>query len=114
MKHPALLLLKLIIELNLKFKIMKKLVLAIAMFILSFSLHAQQISKAEWRKMSRQERKEYKQKIAEANQLQIMQLMTSRAWVLEAHQIQDKYGESAIIEPSLNFVGVAGCLTIPS
>ena len=37
-----------------------------------------------------------------------MQLLTSRAWVLEAHQIQGKYGESAIIEPNLNFVGVAG------
>ena len=75
---------------------------------LSFSLYAQEISKEAWRNMSRQERKEYKQKIAEVNQQHIMQLLTFRAWVLEANTIQDKYGESAIIEPTLNFVGVAG------
>ena len=60
------------------------------------------------KKMSKQERKEYRQKIAKANQIQMMQLLTSNAWVLEAHQIQDRYGETAILEPTLNFVGVSG------
>lgn len=88
---------------------MKKLVVLIAAVALSFQVFAQdEISKEEWKKMSRQERKEYKQKVAIANQQKIMQLLTSRAWVLESHQLQDKYGESVIIEPSLNFVGVAG------
>lgn len=88
---------------------MKKLVVTLlAVVTFSVSLFAQEISNEEWRNMSKQERKEYRQKIAEANQQQIMQLLTSKAWVLEAHQIQDKYGESAIIEPNLNFVGVAG------
>ena len=87
---------------------MKKLALVIVAFALSFHLFAQEISKEEWRNMSKQERKEHKLQLATAQQLQIMQLLTSKAWVLEAYQIQDKYGESAIIEPSLNFVGVAG------
>ena len=87
---------------------MKKLALVIVAFALSFHLFAQEISKEEWRNMSKQERKEHKLQLATTQQLQIMQLLTSRAWVLEAYQIQDKYGESAMIEPSLNFVGVAG------
>ena len=87
---------------------MKKLVLVIATFALSFNLFAQEISKEEWKNMSKQERKEYKLQLATVQQQEIMQLLTSRAWVLEAHQIQDQYGESAIIEPSINFVGVSG------
>lgn len=58
--------------------------------------------------MSKQERKEYMQKEAEIKQQQVVQVLTSRAWGLEAHQIQNRYGETANIEPSLNFVGVAG------
>ena len=87
---------------------MKKLVLAIAMFVLSFNLFANEISKEEWRKMSKQERKEYRLKVAKEQQQQMMQLLTSKAWVLEAFQIQNKYGESEVIQPTLNFVGVAG------
>lgn len=88
---------------------MKKLVVLIAAVALSFQVFAQEeITKEEWKKMSRQERKEYKMQVAMAKQQKIMQLLTSKAWVLESYQLQDKYGESVIIEPSLNFVGVAG------
>ena len=80
----------------------------IATLILTGTLLAQEISNEEWRNMSRQERKEYKQKVAEANQLQLMQVLTAKAWVLEAHTIQDRYGKSLPIEPTLNFVGVSG------
>ena len=91
---------------------MKKLLLIIVTFALSFQLFAQEeISREEWRKMSRQERKEYKQKVAEEKQQVMMQVLTSRAWVLESYQLQDKYGESAPVEPSINFIGIAGDLS---
>ena len=87
---------------------MKKLALLMIVFVMSLSSFAQEISKEEWRKMSREERKAYKQKVLLENHQKTMEVLTSRAWVLEAHQIQDRYGESAMIEPNLNFVGVAG------
>lgn len=69
---------------------------------------AQEISKEEWKKMSPKERKEYKQKILIDSKQKTLVALNSRAWVLEANTVQDHYGESYIIEPSLNFVGVAG------
>ena len=87
---------------------MKKLIVLVTAIVLNFNLFADEISKEEWKKMSRQERKEYRKKKAIEDQKRILQLVTSKAWVLEAHQLQDRYGESEIVEPSINFVGVAG------
>ncbi len=88
---------------------MKKVfVMLMTIGVLSFNLFAQEISNEEWRNMSRQERKEYRERERIEQQKWIMQLLTSKAWVLEAHTLQDRYGESANIQPSLNFVGVAG------
>jgi len=80
----------------------------VATFALGITVFAQEISNEEWRNMSQQERKEYKKQQRIEQQKWVMQLLTSRAWVLEAHQIQDRYGESAFIESNLNFIGVDG------
>ena len=86
---------------------MKKLVLtAFGALALSVSLFAQDISSEAWRKMSKKERKEYKLKTALLEQEKTMELLNSREWVLEANQVQDRYGKTYNIESTLNFVGV--------
>ena len=87
---------------------MKKLIVTIGVAVIGLSMSAQEVSKEEWRQMSKKERKEYKMAAQIANQKKTVALLESRAWVLEAVQIQNKYGESANIQPTLNFVGVSG------
>lgn len=87
---------------------MKNLALIIGVLAVSINLMAQEVSNEDWKQMSRQERKEYRMKTQKENHQNTMILLASRAWVLEADQIQDRSGESAIVEPGLNFVGVAG------
>ena len=53
-------------------------------------------------------KKRIQAKNVDRKQTENISALNSRAWVLEAITVQDHYGESYIIEPSLNFVGVAG------
>ncbi len=69
---------------------------------------AREVTDEQWRNMSRAERKEYRLKELTDQQEVTMAILDSREWVLEAFQIQDRYGESANVLPTLNFVGVAG------
>ncbi len=86
---------------------MKKFIITmLAVLVYIVNLNAQDISKEEWKKMSRKERKEYRMKIAEQENAYTMQLLNSKQWVLEAHQLQDRYGQVYNILSSLNFVGV--------
>ncbi len=87
---------------------MKRLALLIGVLAVSINLMSQEPSREEWKQMSRKERKEYRLKERAENHAKTMDLLNSKAWVLEAVQVQDKYGESANVMPSLNFVGVAG------
>ena len=88
-------------------KIMKKIVLTIiAALALGFAVSAQEVSNEEWRNMSRKERKEYKLQEAIKKQEATMALLNSKQWVLEAIQLQLKSGETFMLEPNLNFVGV--------
>ena len=72
------------------------------------NLSAQEISKEEWKKMSKSERKEYKAKMVAEQERILNDILTSKEWVLEAYQLQNRYGETANIEPTLNFIGVVG------
>ena len=88
---------------------MKTLIVTLfAALVIGSTVYAQDISNEEWRNMSKKERKEYRMKVRVEQQEKTMQILESRAWVLEAHTIQDRYGSSAPIIPSLNFVGVDG------
>lgn len=88
---------------------MKKSVITLILtVVLGFNLFSQDISKEEWKKMSPKERKGYKEKVLIENRTRTLQILSSQAWVLEANTLQDRYGETYILNPSLNFVGVAG------
>lgn len=87
---------------------MKKLILVITWtVVLTTNIFASdEPTREEWRNMSRSERKAYKEKVAEKEHAQTKELLESQAWVLEATQLQDRYGETYIIESTLNFVGI--------
>jgi len=88
---------------------MKKSIITIILTaVISFNLFANDISREEWRNMSSKERKEYKDKMLSEGKANMLQILSSQAWVLEAHTLQDRTGESYILNPTINFVGVAG------
>ncbi len=63
-------------------------------------------TREEWRKMSRDERRAYKEKVLSEKHASTKDILESKTWVLEADRLQDRNGETYIMQPSLNFVGV--------
>lgn len=62
----------------------------------------------EQKKLSKKERKELKKKQQAEQKQAIILLLNSKAWVIEAHTVFDRYNQSYQINPSINFVGVKG------
>lgn len=75
------------------------------------------LSPREMRKLERQLKKEQKEKEAERRS-QIVTMMVEHAYfVLEADRLRDKYGNTLIVTPTLNFVAadsVSGVLQVGS
>lgn len=81
----------------------------IIVFCLSFILVAINVSVAqENEKLSRKEKKERKKLQQEEQKKAIVELLTNKAWVIEAHTVFDRYNQSYQLNPSINFVGVNG------
>jgi len=60
------------------------------------------------KKLSKKERKELRsQQLAEQKEA-IVALLNSKAWVIEAHTVFDRYNQSYQLNPTINFVGVNG------
>ncbi len=57
-------------------------------------------------KLSKSEKKELKKKQSEEQKRAIVSLLQSKAWVIEAYTVLDRYGKSFQLNPTLNFVGV--------
>jgi len=57
-------------------------------------------------KLSRKERKELRKKQQQEQKQAILQLLQSKAWVIEAHTVFDRYNQSYQLNPTINFVGV--------
>jgi hypothetical protein len=91
-----------------KEKQMKRLIILLAGVFFSFQLYAQQLSEEQLENMSRKERKEYKKQQKLKEQKELMETLNSKEWVLEAYMLQNRYGESINIQPSLNFVALNG------
>ena len=87
---------------------MKSLMMIVTGLFLGFNLYAQEINEEQLGNMSRKERKEYKKQLNLEQQRELIQTLNSREWVLEAYMLQNKYGESVNIQPSLNFVAMTG------
>jgi len=88
---------------------MKKQVFTLIMAVLvSFSVFAETPANKNGNKLSRQEKRELREKEAIQNATRMKEILESRAWVLEAHQLRDRYGNTAIVNSGINFVGVTG------
>lgn len=62
----------------------------------------------ENKKQSRKEKKELR-KLQQAEQKKvIVELLTSKTWVIEAHTVFDRYNQSYQLNPTINFVGING------
>jgi len=62
----------------------------------------------EEKKLSRKERKELKKQQQAEQKEALLQLLNSKAWVIEAHTVFDRYNNSFQLNPTINFVGVKG------
>lgn len=62
----------------------------------------------EEQKLSRKERKELKRQQQAEQKQAIIALLNSKAWVIEAHTVYDRYNNSYQLSPSINFVGIKG------
>jgi len=87
---------------------MKTLMIIVTGLFFGFNLYAQELSEEQLRSMSGKERKEYKMQQKLEQQKELVKILDSREWVLEAYMLQNKYGESVNIQPSLNFVALTG------
>ncbi len=87
---------------------MKRKVIAIFIaVIIGFSSFAG-TSDTETKKLSRTERKELREKEAEANAAVMKEILESRNWVLEADRLRDRYGNSGFVDAGINFVSLSG------
>lgn len=69
-------------------------------------LNAQESKKT--RAELRKEKKEQREKETAVKKELMLSILESRQWVLEANVLQDRYGQSYIMDSNLNFVGVSG------
>jgi hypothetical protein len=76
-------------------------------FILFFSITLLAEAQDE-KKLSRKERKELKKQQQAEQKEALLQLLNSKAWVIEAHTVFDRYNNSFQLNPTINFVGVKG------
>jgi hypothetical protein len=58
--------------------------------------------------ITREEKKAAKQQQQDIDLKKIESILASRQWVLEAHTVQDRYGNSFHLNPTINFVAVDG------
>lgn len=68
----------------------------------------QTVMAQEHKKLSKKERKEQKRQAQEKQKRYLLDLLQSKAWVIEAHTVFDRYNQSYQLSPSINFVGVKG------
>ena len=62
----------------------------------------------EKQKLSKKEKKELKKQEQLKAKKEVVDLLNSRKWVIEAHTVFDRYNQSYQLNPTLNFVGING------
>ncbi len=77
-------------------------ILLLLCIVATYSTAQEKKSRAELRK----EKKEQREKEMAVKKEQMIALLETRQWILEANTLQDRSGQSYIIESNLNFVGV--------
>ena len=88
-----------------KLKEMKNIVVILMMIVLSTTSTFAQISEKD---LSRAEKKALRKEKEEKQMEEIIQLLHSKAWVIETHTVYDRYNQSYQMNQTLNFIGVKG------
>ena len=83
---------------------MKILVFCIGLFLFAINGSVAQ----EHKKLSKKEKKELKKQQQIEQKKALVDLLNSKAWVIEAHTVYDRYNQSYQLNPTINFVGVNG------
>ncbi|MCK5467467.1 MAG: DUF4251 domain-containing protein [Cyclobacteriaceae bacterium] len=83
---------------------MRILVFCISFFIVTIGVSIAQENK----KLSRKEKKELKKQQQIEQKKAILDLLSSKTWVIEAHTVFDRYNQSYQLNPTINFVGIKG------
>lgn len=83
---------------------MRILVFCISFFLVTISASIAQENK----KLSRKEKKELKKQQQIEQKKAILDLLSSKTWVIEAHTVFDRYNQSYQLNPTINFVGIKG------
>lgn len=84
----------------------KQLLIFLAFFLIGFNLLAQELSKEELKNMSKEERKEYKNKLLLEKKIKTLALLNSKKWILDANQLKTEDGKTRTVEPHLNFISI--------
>lgn len=84
----------------------------LALFVSTGSLFAQEGPSGKEKLSKKELRKLEKKKERENNLAFYKEVAEEKAWVIEAHTIFNKYGRSLQMDPTINFVSVAGDETI--
>ncbi len=76
--------------------------IGIIFFTINYSIAQEQ------KKLSKKEKKELKKQRQIKQKKAIVDLLKSKAWVIEAHTVYDRYNQSYQLNPTINFVGIKG------
>jgi hypothetical protein len=80
----------------------------IIFFIVVFLANIHHSFAQEEKKLSKKERKELKKQEQIEKKQAIINLLNSKAWVIEANTVFDRYNQSYQLNPTINFVGIKG------
>ena len=94
---------------TLKPSIMRKLAVIFlgVLFITAGLMANNEPTREEWKAMSRAERRAHREKVAMEQKQQLIEVVNTNQWVLEANTLQLKSGETFHIQSNLNFIAVS-------
>ncbi len=72
------------------------------------AIYADEVNKLHWDNTTKEDCKEHKRRVQFEKQKTLNEMLSSKSWVLEAYTLQDRYGNTVNIQPSINFVAMNG------
>ena len=81
-------------------------ILILVAFLIPATLCAQDIQGNQ--KLTKEQRKELRKQKTLENRQKMVGLLKSKQWILEANTVYDRYNQSYILDPTINFVGING------
>lgn len=82
-------------------------ILLVILFVFGLAANAQGNKEMDMSKLSKKERKALRKQQEEESIKMYIAILESKEWVIEAHTLYDRYQNSYILNPTINFVGMA-------